>query len=630
MSGRDRDMLMEIWKAFHTMQQGKHTGKLVLSMEDGDAEVPVIPNDLHPLQLRDDRTYLLVGGLGGLGRAQAKWFASNGARYLAFISRSGAVSSAAKETLQMLKHMSVCAKVYACDVSNRTALKIILAAMQAEMPQVSGVVQGAMVLADSFFSNMSFDSWVKGSISGSRGQSNYAAGNTFQGALAWHRNALGLPATVLDLGIMVGFGFMEENRNDVAINNLLQHMRPIAIQPDEFFSVLKSSITGFTDGDNRMPVQASLGIATGGMVRIFKLDEDYDFYWTSDTKFAFLRCVDSLGVKLSAEEGDSTFKATLAAASTFTNAVDIVQGALIQKLAKAMMISLDDVDMTKPISTYGVDSLLAVEVRNWLAREMRSDLSVFDLLSSIPMSQLVRKVTSKSLLVPNEVKAEANDEMVEVVAAGVSDADIPLEVRSTYALIVLCCLSSVRLVSSSNVSMSDLYVILKHMNIVTADIVAVNSTINRLQPNGLMNLVFATKIGRQQRRISRNTAAVIAALNASSSLSVEHSARLMDESIFHDYLVRSMLENMIRHKSAFESAVLVYGDLSLNINVGLLQGKERARRFTQAAQSVVADGSLFSESMQLDAWDEAIKVFEVCGKKLCLPNLDTYRHWLRL
>ena len=61
---------------------------------------------------------------------------------------------------------------------------------------------------------------------------------------------------------------------------------------------------------------------------------------------------------------------------------------------------VEDLDASKPANMYRVDSLVAVEIRNWIFREIKADVSVFDILSSIPLATLSGKVALKSKLVP--------------------------------------------------------------------------------------------------------------------------------------------------------------------------------------------------------------------------------------
>ena len=63
-----------------------------------------------------------------------------------------------------------------------------------------------------------------------------------------------------------------------------------------------------------------------------------------------------------------------------------------------------------PLTLYHtVDSLKAIEVRNWIYRELQCDVSVFDLLSSAPLSRLAVMIVGRSALVSKEVAAQAAD-----------------------------------------------------------------------------------------------------------------------------------------------------------------------------------------------------------------------------
>ena len=85
----------DVRDAFRFMQGGQHIGKIVITMPD-ELELLQSTESKPEITLRDDRSYLLVGGLGGLGRAVATWMVQHGARHLIFLSRSaGDVSSTA-------------------------------------------------------------------------------------------------------------------------------------------------------------------------------------------------------------------------------------------------------------------------------------------------------------------------------------------------------------------------------------------------------------------------------------------------------------------------------------------------------------------------------------------------------
>lgn len=122
--------------------------------------------------------------------------------------------------------------------------------------------------------------------------------------------------------------------------------------------------------------------------------------------------------------------ALLSQAANLEEAVDVVSDVLVSKLAKSLMVATggyfffflctmnpslcvqeqitnlcvrtptEDIEVTRPISGYGVDSLLAVELRAWIFSEIKAEVSVFELLSNEPITALARKIATKSKAVP--------------------------------------------------------------------------------------------------------------------------------------------------------------------------------------------------------------------------------------
>lgn len=70
------------------------------------------------------------------------------------------------------------------------------------------------------------------------------------------------------------------------------------------------------------------------------------------------------------------------------------------KIAKCMRTAVQNIDTHKPLRSYGVDSLVAVEIRNWTFREIKSEVSLFDILSAVPITALAEKIAAKSKLAP--------------------------------------------------------------------------------------------------------------------------------------------------------------------------------------------------------------------------------------
>ncbi|KAI1468109.1 putative polyketide synthase [Daldinia caldariorum] len=425
-------------EAFKLMQTGQHAGKLVLEAVDGDI-VQAIPPSIAPAHFYPDATYVIVGGTGGLGGSIANWMAESGAKNILLLSRSGASKASVPDLLAQLASQGVRADAWACDVADEHQLQICLDRCNTEnWPAIRGVVQGAMVLRDGIAQSMSSEQFlattrskVQGSwnlhrhlpedldffvmlssiagIGGSRGQGNYAAGNTYQDALAHHRRNLGLSACAIDVGMVLGAGFLSDETTDDRVLENMQSWIVIGISEKEFLSILQAAITGRSsnsssssdDDGARVPPQVMTGLGTGGILLRGAREEPYYY---KDVKFAHLAEVDTHQLARATHEDTVQLRAQLAQAGSIEQAADIVAEALVKKLAKSMMISAEDIEISRPVSSYGVDSLLAVELRSWIYSEIQSDISVFDLLSKTALASLARKIVLGSKAISDAVK----------------------------------------------------------------------------------------------------------------------------------------------------------------------------------------------------------------------------------
>ncbi|MGW2370173.1 SDR family NAD(P)-dependent oxidoreductase, partial [Streptomyces sp. NPDC001667] len=181
-----------------------------------------------------DGTVLLTGATGTLGSLVARHLvARHGVRHLLLVSRRGLEATGAPELAAELTALGASVTVAACDTSDRTALKELLAGVPAEHP-LTGVVHAAGVLDDGVIESLTpeqIDAVLRPKVDaavhlheltrdlnlsafvlfssaagtfGGAGQGNYAAANAFVDALAAHRRAHGLPA------VSLGWGFWAE------------------------------------------------------------------------------------------------------------------------------------------------------------------------------------------------------------------------------------------------------------------------------------------------------------------------------------------------------------------------------------------------------------------------------------
>ena len=91
-------------------------------------------------------TYLIAGGLGGLGREIARWMASRGARHMVLLSRSGGSTESGKAILDELSATGIHVEAPACDITDLGLLSRVLKDCSERMPPIRGCVQSTMVL----------------------------------------------------------------------------------------------------------------------------------------------------------------------------------------------------------------------------------------------------------------------------------------------------------------------------------------------------------------------------------------------------------------------------------------------------------------------------------------------------
>jgi hypothetical protein len=78
----------------------------------------------------------------------------------------------------------------------------------------------------------------------------------------------------------------------------------------------------------------------------------------------------------------------------------LISNALCARLAKALQTAVENIDSGKPLHTYGVDSLMAVDFRTWILVQIKAEISLFDVLSGGSIEALASKIAAISKLVP--------------------------------------------------------------------------------------------------------------------------------------------------------------------------------------------------------------------------------------
>ena len=407
----------EVQKGFRLLQMGKHFGKIVLVPGENDL-VPVLPASYRNINLFEPhKTYLLVGGLGGLGRTLAEWMFRKGARNLAFLSRSGAKSTGAKATVAWLNTRNVHVSVFAGDVAD---INIVDQCVQSLGGSLAGIFQAAMVLRDTLFIDMTFEQWkdcvtskVRGThnlhkatehshldffvcfpscaaIFGSKGQANYAAANTYQDALMNYRRRMGLAGTTMNISAVRGIGAVAENRD---LQRTMERIGYELINEDELFYQIEEAVSSQNLLHMRIRGFDDHQIITGFNMRT------KDLYWTQ--KPIFRNLYGNLDLGVSAINGSGAVNLTVSLVNTMDTQgrIQILMAAFIEKAANVLAVSASTIQAGNPLSAYGLDSIVAVEFRKWFFNTIAVEVALFDILGAKSIEALIAKVISEMTLV---------------------------------------------------------------------------------------------------------------------------------------------------------------------------------------------------------------------------------------
>jgi acyl transferase domain-containing protein/acyl carrier protein len=211
--------------AFRFMAQARHIGKIVIECS------PTLPQ----VTVRPEATYLITGGFGALGLHAARWLAARGARHLALVGRSGANKAGAAQAIAELSSAGVHVHAIAADIADAGECARLFELL-ANAPELRGVIHAAGVVDDGTVEQVKWEQFARvfgpkvygtwnlhhqtrnrsldffvmfSSVSSaipSGGQGNYAAANAYLDAMAHYRASLGLPGLSVNWGAWSGEG----------------------------------------------------------------------------------------------------------------------------------------------------------------------------------------------------------------------------------------------------------------------------------------------------------------------------------------------------------------------------------------------------------------------------------------
>lgn len=224
-------------------------------------------------------------------------------------------------------------------------------------------------------------------VIGNHGQGAYCATTSFLDSFASYRASLGLAASTIDLGGVLDAGWLVNQRSEV--QNQIKMVLGTELPAKEVLAVLDAAISGHIGKPSHY--HSIAGLQSQGT--------EIQKFWSSNPRFAHLH--DKKGGKhgvhgLAANK--LSVRQVLSGASSLSAAKKMIYDSLAAKLSSVLMIDAEDVVPDKTMGAYGIDSLVAVELRNWLTRELDAKVMLINLLGDNTLTVLTETVAQSSKL----------------------------------------------------------------------------------------------------------------------------------------------------------------------------------------------------------------------------------------
>lgn len=233
-------------------------------------------------------------------------------------------------------------------------------------------------------------------IVGNKGQANYAAANTFLDAFASYRQTLGLRANTVDLGVIEDVGYIAEQDSSLEVRFDKRQWTPInesMLRKILSYSILQQDAISPLNPDSRTEMITGIG---------FPLQQDGNEL-IHEPRFAYL--FNSRGSNKSdgiddSEGSDQVDQAIRAFRMMHKSGADVTAlGNACVEVVSAQFVKIlrleTEPESGRPLVAYGLDSLSAVELRNWIRMKLGVELTTLDITNASSLIALCEKVVSK-------------------------------------------------------------------------------------------------------------------------------------------------------------------------------------------------------------------------------------------
>jgi len=355
----------ETESGFRLMAQARHTGKIVFSVNDQEVSIAATSE-----RFRNDCTYLITGGLGGLGLALARWMVQLGARHLMLLGRHEP-SPSARDIIRELEQSGAQIETHQTDITQPEQVAEVMSGIRESMPPLKGVVHAAGILDDHILVQMSPESLAAvmapkihgawnlhtstledqldffvlfssaASIFGPAGQANYAAANGFLDALAHYRRALRLPALSINWGPWAEIGLAATNGR----GGNLERQGFGFIKP-------RQGLAAF---------DVALNLQTVAQTVIMPVD--WQRFRTNGQPTPFVEQLLAEETSPTQPAGAGSLTGTSLLSVEAAERPRVLQEYLRTQVARVLGIPVTRLDNTAPLNRMGLDSVMAVELK---------------------------------------------------------------------------------------------------------------------------------------------------------------------------------------------------------------------------------------------------------------------------
>jgi acyl transferase domain-containing protein/NADPH:quinone reductase-like Zn-dependent oxidoreductase/acyl carrier protein len=392
--------------AFRWMARARHVGKVVLRMAPPSADPPAPRGEGRAGwsgRPRPDATYLITGGLGGFGMATARWLVEQGARRLVLVSLSGAAGAEAGQALQALEQTGAQVLVRQADVCDPDQLAAVLEEVRRTMPPLRGVFHATMfqdeallllqdgerfrrVMAPKTAGAVNLHRLTAGdpldvfvlyssttALFGTVGLGSYAAANSFLDCLAHYRRARGLPALSVNWTAVRDVGYVAERPQ------LGSYMQQLGFPP------LPSGV--LLDG---LSALLEAGAVQTAVVKFDWSQKTTSLLPTTSPTYSRLAPRREAAGAEPGPAGGREALLQLLRATQGEARVELLLARLREQAGKALCISPDSLDPDLPLTSLGLESLMAIDLGNRVRNELGAELPVLKLLGGATLRNLVQ------------------------------------------------------------------------------------------------------------------------------------------------------------------------------------------------------------------------------------------------